>query len=79
MCHIEISIDLEGEAIDLEEAAARKGKQAKQGILSRLNLDVSDIASCISIVLMFYRIGGPAQNWRPWSKSLRSCETRTAL
>ena len=52
MCHIEISIDLEGEAIDLEEAAARKGKQAKQGILSRLNLDVSDIASCISFVLM---------------------------
>ncbi|WWD20072.1 hypothetical protein CI109_104546 [Kwoniella shandongensis] len=35
VCHIEISIDLEAEAIDLEEG----GKKARQGILSRLNLD----------------------------------------
>jgi len=36
VCHIEISIDLEAEAIDLHESS----KKARQGILSRLNLDV---------------------------------------
>lgn len=36
VCHIEISIDLEQEAIDLEEG----GKQARQGILARLDLAV---------------------------------------
>ncbi|ORY35020.1 SNF2 family N-terminal domain-domain-containing protein [Naematelia encephala] len=35
VCHIEISIDLEAEALDLEENT----KKARQGILSRLNLD----------------------------------------
>lgn len=39
VCHIEISIDLEAEALDLEENT----KKARQGILSRLNLDVSSI------------------------------------
>jgi DNA repair protein RAD16 len=38
VCHIEISIDLEGPAVDMEERAP---KNARQGILSRLNLDVS--------------------------------------
>lgn len=37
VCHIEISIDLEQEPIDIEET----GKKARQGILSRLNVDVS--------------------------------------
>lgn len=36
MCHIEISIDLEQEAIDLSET---NGKRARQGILSRLDVD----------------------------------------
>ncbi|ORX37998.1 SNF2 family N-terminal domain-domain-containing protein [Kockovaella imperatae] len=36
VCHIEISIDLEAEAIDLTEG---QGAKARQGILSRLNLD----------------------------------------
>lgn len=36
MCHIEISIDLEQEAIDLSETNA---KRARQGILSRLDVD----------------------------------------
>lgn len=35
MCHIEISIDLEAEAIDLTEG---NNKKARQGILSRLDL-----------------------------------------
>lgn len=35
VCHIEISIDLEAEALDLTE----DNKKARQGILSRLNLD----------------------------------------
>jgi DNA repair protein RAD16 len=38
VCHIEISIDLEQEAVEMDAAA---GKKARQGILSRLNLDVS--------------------------------------
>ena len=38
VCHIEISIDLEAEPIDLTEG---QGTKARQGILSRLNLDVS--------------------------------------
>lgn len=37
VCHIEISIDLEQEPIDIEE---KLGKKARQGILSRLNVDV---------------------------------------
>jgi DNA repair protein RAD16 len=37
VCHIEISIDLEQEAIDVEEPS----KKTKQGILSRLDLNVS--------------------------------------
>ncbi|RSH93684.1 hypothetical protein EHS25_006331 [Saitozyma podzolica] len=36
VCHIEISIDLEQEAVEMDAAA---GKKARQGILSRLNLD----------------------------------------
>lgn len=36
MCHVEISIDLEQEALDLSEANA---KRARQGILSRLDVD----------------------------------------
>lgn len=36
VCHIEISIDLEQEAIDLSETNA---KRARQGILSRLDVD----------------------------------------
>lgn len=39
VCHIEISIDLEAEALDLEENT----KKARQGILSRLDLGVSTI------------------------------------
>ena len=39
VCHIEITIDLEAEAIDLE--ALGGGLKARQGILSRLNLDVN--------------------------------------
>lgn len=35
VCHIEISIDLEAEAIDLTQGA---NKKARQGILSRLDL-----------------------------------------
>ncbi|WVQ79497.1 hypothetical protein IAT38_001596 [Cryptococcus sp. DSM 104549] len=35
VCHIEISIDLEAEALDLEE----DNRKARQGILSRLNLE----------------------------------------
>jgi DNA repair protein RAD16 len=41
VCHIEISIDLEAEAIDMDEQADKRVGKAKQGILSRLNLDVS--------------------------------------
>ncbi|KAL7424895.1 DNA repair protein rad16 [Cryptotrichosporon argae] len=36
VCHIEISIDLEQEAMEIDEASSKK---ARQGILSRLNLD----------------------------------------
>ena len=39
VCHIEISIDLEAEAIDLEEVG--KSGKAKQGILARLDIEVS--------------------------------------
>lgn len=34
MCHIEISIDLEQEAMEIDE----QSKQARQGILSRLDI-----------------------------------------
>jgi DNA repair protein RAD16 len=37
VCHIDISIDLEQEAVDVEENT----KAARQGILSRLDIDVS--------------------------------------
>jgi DNA repair protein RAD16 len=40
VCHIGLSIDLEGEAVDLEEGGKKKGKQ---GILGRLDLDVSSL------------------------------------
>src|SRR4051794_40491767 len=42
VCHVGLSIDLEGEAVDLEEGGKKKGKQ---GILGRLDLDVR---SCFS-------------------------------
>jgi hypothetical protein len=37
VCHIKISIDLEQEAVDVQENTST----ARQGILSRLNIDVS--------------------------------------
>lgn len=49
VCHIEISIDLEAEAIDLEQGS----KKARQGILSRLNLDVS----CPTLILCLADLG----------------------
>lgn len=36
MCHIEISIDLEQEAVEIDDSP----KKARQGILSRLDLNV---------------------------------------
>jgi len=45
VCHIEISIDLEAEAVDMDEQADKRVGKAKQGILSRLNLDVSCVYS----------------------------------
>jgi DNA repair protein RAD16 len=69
VCHIEISIDLEQEAVEMEEDAGRK---ARQGILSRLNLDVS----CLSwrsfaghiVYLRGWRGADGLQNWRSSSK-----------
>jgi hypothetical protein len=91
VCHIEISIDLEQEAVEMDAAA---GKKARQGILSRLNLDVSpevplskSPSSALARVygsaanvaeLTLCRIGGARANSRRWLKSSRSSGLRTA-
>lgn len=76
VCHVGLSIDLEAEAIDVTEGGKKKGKQ---GILGRLDLDVSKADALVvrQLILVTCRIGGRRPSWRRWSRSSPICGGRT--